>query len=105
MVSFTYNGRLWEVHGVDSLPDGKVAEADLELKRINILDSAYTLDVFIHELVHVAVHCLYVGQSDLTFDQAEELFAELFAYEGETILRTAKKLLKCKQQAFDKGSI
>ncbi len=45
-----------------------------------------------HELVHLYYTLAMVSSSDLTMDQTEEVFAELFAKYGEEYYKNSKKV-------------
>jgi hypothetical protein len=73
-----------EAAGV-TLPDSR--EIVFHLDELN-------LGTVIHELVHAYYDGLCVSSAELTNDQVEEVFAELFAVHGPCIIKQARKLLR-----------
>lgn len=51
-----------------------------------------TVATIAHELVHAALDGLCVSAASLNASQQEEVYCELFALHGDSLLRLAKKL-------------
>lgn len=65
-----------------------------QAKAIHFNKDELTLNTIRHELVHVYSEYLYINSANLSKDQTEEVYAELFAFRGEEMNVLAKKLLK-----------
>lgn len=100
-------GRDWKI---------SVLDADQFEKRFGSVDAGITTpetkeivicadDVFVttiaHELTHAFYDSLCISSAHLKRDQIEEVFCELLAVHGETILKMAKGICKALQ---DKAS-
>lgn len=61
---------------------------------IVIHEDEFNLKTIRHELLHAYYDGLCVSSADLTHHQIEEIFCELIAEHGESILKQAKHLYK-----------
>ena len=65
-----------------------------ETRCIIFSEDSVDLATVIHECVHAYYSDLCVGSADLTSDQIEEVFAEMFSQYGDEIIKQSRKLLK-----------
>lgn len=103
IVKFSYKGDKWLAYliptdemasFVDDLDDATAAQIEWEKREMYISEDELKLHTILHELFHMARGYNYVDSCSLTDDQMEELCCELFAYEGEYILKLGKEILK-----------
>lgn len=64
------------------------------LREIIFCDGQVSLETVKHELVHAYYHDTCTSSADLTPDQVEEVFCDLFAIHGAAILKTAGVLYR-----------
>lgn len=100
-------GKDWtiELHTEEDFNDkheGCTAITETTDRIINFHNGDLTLQTIIHELIHAYHAAGYTNSADLTLDQQEEIFAELFSEFGIQIIKDARKMRKIlKEMAED----
>jgi hypothetical protein len=101
-VRFKYRGSPWVVYLAPEEDVSQMAEdpncpafVETASQEIYFSDN-YELNLknVMHEVWHMGMTSLYIESAGLDQGQTEEVSAELFAHEGETLLTLSKKLLK-----------
>jgi len=98
-IQFSYKGDKWHCYLIPHEEteeffenDDSAAEVQFDKKEIYVSDQYIKDYVIAHEVFHMATGYQYVQDSNLTLHQAEELFCNLFAYEGKKLLELSKVL-------------
>lgn len=104
-VRFTYKGDKWIAYivpndemgdFVEDATDNTLAEVQWFKKEVYFSnhDDSIKLETILHELFHIAAGYHHVQNCNLDYDQAEEFFCDLFAIDGEEVLKLGKELEK-----------
>lgn len=66
-----------------------------ETKQIYFEKSEFKLEFVKHELIHAYASYLHLGDTNnISLDDLEEIFASMFAADGEKIIRQARRIWK-----------
>jgi hypothetical protein len=79
---------------VKRLGEGIVGLCDHARKQIFFTEDDLDLETVVHEMVHAYYSQLCTSSANLTHDQIEEIFCEMFAKHGALILRQSRNILK-----------
>lgn len=91
----TVQGENWNVYLVTEddhhiLDDGDYAETDFEKKELYF--RVTTMQIVLHEVIHVHVYYTYTNTANLTALQNEELMCELVSWNWDKIATTAAEV-------------
>ncbi len=96
----------WVLYLIDE-DDDVTLEGDLralikfEQKEIYFKPDGLTLNIVMHELIHLYLGYTYIDDADLNSEQTEEVCASLFADRGESIVIKAKDIYNKLKQLRD----
>lgn len=104
IVRFKWRGDNWNAYLIDKEEMGDfvedkgdeetAAEVQWDKKEVYFNDKDLSIEIVRHEVVHIATGYHYLENVDPSFYQAEEFFCDLFAYDGEAMLKLSKELNK-----------
>lgn len=104
LVRFKWKGDDWNAYLIDKDEMGEfvedeigqetAAEVQWDKKEVYFNDVDLDIQTVRHEVVHIATGYHYLENVDPNFHQAEEFFCDLFAYDGESMLKLSKDLYK-----------
>lgn len=98
IVKYTFKGDDWKAYLVphdeveEFLGPNTLAEVQWDKKEIYFDDSELTKEIVKHELIHMSIGYQYVHDSGLNFHQSEELFCNIFAFEGDILLSLSSEI-------------
>lgn len=76
-------------YGTDSC-----AITEMDKRRILFSNKFIDLETIVHELTHAYLHELCIARADIDATALEEVYCELMAKFGNTLLRQAKRVFK-----------
>lgn len=104
MIRFTWRSDDWNAYLVDKeefsefvedkVDEETAAEVHWYKKEVYFNDEDLDIETVRHEVVHIATGYHHIQNLGLDLDQSEEFFCDLFAYDGEDILKLSKELFK-----------